>query len=122
MVQGPLNLLRSLFRGRQISSGRLPSGSLRTQVLQTAAAFLRPLPCNRQVVLQIQRPGQVRDQEGVLPRSVLYLSRGTADQLYLAVRLAVCRLTSFQPADLQLNLCHTRHTAQNLPLPLLAGE
>ena len=32
------------------------------------------------------RPGDV------LPRSVLYLSRGTADQLYLAVRLAVCRL------------------------------
>lgn len=32
------------------------------------------------------RPGDV------LPRSVLYLSRGTADQLYLAVRLAVCML------------------------------
>ncbi|MEM5779651.1 MAG: AAA family ATPase [Lawsonibacter sp.] len=32
------------------------------------------------------RPGDV------LPRSVLYLSRGTADQLYLAVRLAVCAL------------------------------
>lgn len=29
---------------------------------------------------------------GVLPRSALYLSRGTVDQLYLAVRLAVCRL------------------------------
>ena len=29
---------------------------------------------------------------GVLPRSALCLSRGTADQLYLAVRLAVCRL------------------------------
>ena len=29
---------------------------------------------------------------GVLPRSALCLSRGTADQLYLAVRLAVCQL------------------------------
>ena len=28
----------------------------------------------------------------VLPHSALYLSRGTADQLYLAVRLAVCQL------------------------------
>ena len=28
----------------------------------------------------------------VLPHSALYLSRGTADQLYLAVRLAVCAL------------------------------
>ena len=30
--------------------------------------------------------------EDVRPRSALSLSRGTADQLYLAVRLAVCRL------------------------------
>ena len=28
----------------------------------------------------------------VLPHPALYLSRGTTDQLYLAVRLAVCRL------------------------------
>ena len=28
----------------------------------------------------------------MLPRSVLSLSRGTADQVYLAVRLAVCQL------------------------------
>ena len=28
----------------------------------------------------------------ILPHSALYLSRGTADQLYLALRLAVCRL------------------------------
>ena len=40
-----------------------------------------------------------RDLEGetaragdILPHSALYLSRGTADQLYLAVRLAVCKL------------------------------
>jgi hypothetical protein len=31
--------------------------------------------------------------DGPLPRSALYLSTGTGDQLYLAVRLAMCRLT-----------------------------
>ena len=36
--------------------------------------------------------GFVQTGESVLPRSALCLSRGTADQLYLAVRLAVCRL------------------------------
>ena len=36
--------------------------------------------------------GLVRAGGDVLPRSSLYLSRGTADQLYLALRLAVCRL------------------------------
>lgn len=34
-----------------------------------------------------------RETGQVLPRSVLSLSRGTADQLYLSVRLAVCDLT-----------------------------
>ena len=34
-----------------------------------------------------------RETGQVLPRSVLSLSQGTADQLYLAVRLAVCDLT-----------------------------
>ena len=32
------------------------------------------------------------ERDGMLPRRVLSLSRGTADQLYLAVRLAVCEL------------------------------
>lgn len=34
----------------------------------------------------------VRSGEDVLPRGTLTLSRGTADQVYLAVRLAVCQL------------------------------
>lgn len=33
-----------------------------------------------------------RSTDGLLPRSTLALSRGTADQIYLAVRLAVCKL------------------------------
>ena len=44
------------------------------------------LTLNRELEGSAQRP------EDVLPRSVLALSRGTADQLYLAVRLAVCGL------------------------------
>ena len=44
------------------------------------------------VSLTRELEGFVRTGDGVLPRSALYLSRGTADQLYLAVRLAVCRL------------------------------
>lgn len=44
------------------------------------------------VSLTRELEGFVRTGDGVLPRSALYLSRGTADQLYLALRLAVCRL------------------------------
>ncbi|MCI9155802.1 MAG: hypothetical protein HFF44_02540, partial [Lawsonibacter sp.] len=44
------------------------------------------------VSLTRELEGFVQAGDGVLPRSALYLSRGTADQLYLALRLAVCRL------------------------------
>jgi len=44
------------------------------------------------VSLTRELEGAVRCEGDVLPRSALYLSRGTTDQLYLAVRLAVCRL------------------------------
>ena len=44
------------------------------------------------VTLTRELEGFVRSGGDVLPRSALYLSRGTADQLYLALRLAVCRL------------------------------
>ena len=44
------------------------------------------------VSLSRELEGFVRAEEDVLPRSALYLSRGTADQLYLALRLAVCSL------------------------------
>ena len=44
------------------------------------------------VTLTRELEGYVRSERDVLPRSALYLSRGTADQLYLALRLAVCRL------------------------------
>ena len=44
------------------------------------------------VSLNRELEGSVRGREDLLPHSALYLSRGTADQLYLAVRLAICRL------------------------------
>lgn len=44
------------------------------------------------VSLTRELEGFVREERGVLPRSALALSRGTVDQLYLAVRLAVCQL------------------------------
>lgn len=44
------------------------------------------------VTLTRELEGFVRSERDVLPRSALYLSKGTADQLYLALRLAVCSL------------------------------
>ena len=44
------------------------------------------------VSLSRELEGSVRSRDELLPHSALYLSRGTADQLYLAVRLAICRL------------------------------
>jgi hypothetical protein len=44
------------------------------------------------VTLNRELEGQTAQTGAVLPRTELYLSRGTADQLYLAVRLAVCDL------------------------------
>ena len=46
-----------------------------------------------------------REAGGVLPRRTVSLSRGTVDQLYLAVRLAVCELAlpAEEPAPLVLD-------------------
>ena len=44
------------------------------------------------VALNREFEASARSADGLLPRSALALSRGTADQLYLAVRLAVCKL------------------------------
>ena len=64
------------------------------QLNALAGEYLKKLTGGRYTSLTLNR-----DMEGgaaragdVLPHSALYLSRGTADQLYLAVRLAVCRL------------------------------
>ena len=44
------------------------------------------------VTLTRQFEALAEEADGLLPRRALALSQGTADQLYLAVRLAVCRL------------------------------
>lgn len=60
-----------------------------------AGELLAALTGGRYDGLTLTRAFDALAQEAgqVLPRSVLALSRGTADQLYLAVRLAVCDLT-----------------------------
>ena len=59
-----------------------------------AGQYLARLTGDKYAAVSLTREleGSVRREGDVLPRSALYLSRGTADQLYLAVRLAVCRL------------------------------
>ena len=59
-----------------------------------AGEYLGRLTAGRyqSVALTRELEGSVRGVDDVLPHSALYLSRGTADQLYLAVRLAICRL------------------------------
>ena len=59
-----------------------------------AGQYLARLTGNRyaSVTLNRELEGSAARPGDVLPHSALYLSRGTADQLYLAVRLAVCRL------------------------------
>ena len=55
------------------------------------------------VTLNRELEGAAARTGDVLPHSALYLSRGTADQLYLAVRLAVCRLCLPQKPPLVLD-------------------
>lgn len=59
-----------------------------------AGAYLSRLTGQRYSSLTLNREleGAALRAGDVLPHSALYLSRGTADQIYLAVRLAVCRL------------------------------
>lgn len=55
------------------------------------------------VTLSRELEGAAARTGDVLPHSALYLSRGTADQLYLTVRLAVCRLCLPQKPPLVLD-------------------
>lgn len=63
-------------------------------------------------------------KDDVTPRNMLYLSKGTVDQLYLAVRLAVCDLVldGEDPAPLILDdaLVHFDDTRLSLALDLLS--
>lgn len=62
---------------------------------QEAAAIFSALTGGKYQQLSLSRDfsAQAGGSSPALPHSALYLSAGTVDQLYLAVRLAVCRLT-----------------------------
>lgn len=64
------------------------------QLNQLAGEYMARLTDHKYTSVSLTREldGSVRESGEVLPHSALYLSRGTADQLYLSVRLAVCRL------------------------------
>ena len=71
--------------------------------------------------------GSVREAGAVLPHSALYLSRGTADQLYLALRLAICALCLPQKPPIVLDDALLAFDEDRLKLALdllreLAGE
>lgn len=61
---------------------------------QLSGQYLARLTQNKYPSVSLTRDleGAVRSTGDILPRSALYLSHGTADQLYLAARLAVCQL------------------------------
>lgn len=59
-----------------------------------AGSYLSRLTGDRYTSVSFNREleGSAARPEDVLPHSALYLSRGTADQMYLSLRLAVCQL------------------------------
>ena len=66
---------------------------------------------------------QATQRSGLLPRTALALSAGTAEQLYLAVRLAICQLTVPEaPLVLDDALCAFDDARCALALELLAGQ
>lgn len=78
-----------------------------------------------QITLSREMEACVRSGEDVLPRGTLTLSRGTADQVYLAVRLAVCQLClpEHDPSPLVLDDALLTFDEERLALALdcLAG-
>ena len=94
-----------------------------------AGAYLSRLTGARYARVSLSREleGAAARTGDVLPRSVLALSRGTADQLYLAVRLAVCRLCLPEKPPLVLDDALAAFDEERLGLALglleeLAGE
>lgn len=70
-----------------------------------AGKILEALTAGRygSVALTREMEASAQEKGSVLPRRALELSQGTAEQLYLAVRLAICRLTLPQGAPLVLD-------------------
>ena len=75
------------------------------------------------VTLNRDMEGEAAQSGEVLPHSALYLSRGATDQLYLAVRLAVCRLCLPELPPILLDDALTAFDDKRLKLALeLLGE
>lgn len=108
---------------------REASGQLQTrfspELNRLAGDYLAQLTGQRYTGLTLSREleGEILRPGDVLPRSALYLSRGTVDQLYLAVRLAVCQLCLPQKPPLVLDDALTAFDDERLRLALdLLGE
>lgn len=85
-----------------------------------AGKFLARLTGEKYVSLTLDKDmeGQAARQGDVLPHSALYLSRGTLDQLYLAVRLAVCCLCLPEKPPILLDDALTAFDDQRMVLAL----
>lgn len=94
---------------------------------QRASEIMGKLTQHRYASVTLDRTfdASARSEDSLLPHSVLTLSRGTADQLYLAVRLAVCTLCLPQddPSPLVLDdaLLSFDDARMRSALDLLAG-
>lgn len=76
------------------------------------------------VRLDHEMHAEAREHDGIADHSILYLSGGTADQVYLAVRLAICRLALPEGTPLVLDdaLVHFDDARMNAALKVLQDE
>ena len=73
-----------------------------------------------QVTLDRALQAEAEEQDGLMPRPLLALSQGTVDQLYLAVRLAICQLVlpKEEPCPLVLDDALTNFDDRRMELAL----
>ena len=91
---------REEFRALELAKDALEQANTRMQerfapeLNRLAGDILAQLTAGRYSALSLNREFEASAQsaQSLLPRSWRTLSRGTADQVYLAVRLAVCQL------------------------------
>ena len=99
-LEGELEQRRREYNALTLAMDALQRANVRLQerfspeLNRLSGLYLSRLTGERYTAVTLNREleGAALRKEDVLPRSALALSRGTADQLYLAVRLAVCRL------------------------------
>ena len=99
-LENCLTRRREEFEAINLAMDALSQASTRLQerfspeLNRLTGEYLARLTGNKYPSVSLTREldASVRCGGDILPRSALYLSRGTLDQLYLAARLAVCRL------------------------------